>query len=284
LLFVLLPSRQLTRNTPKVRLQLQRPHQQQQQQQSVLYLSDAEARQQSQQQQPAGAQLQPQQQQQQQHQQQQQGVQQQQLQAQGAAAISVRPVATTPKTAADSSVMFGMIGRNVAGELPYVLANIAALAVHFRSAHVLLVENDSTDDTQRVFNKWAASFTLDNSGNRTAKLLGFKPSSSGHKNLRVLAEARNQYLEQLARPEYAAVDFLIAVDTDMCFPWDVASMVKIVDGLLPSVGRDWHVLYANGACGWYKDLYGSAKEEVPANTPGKRQIVLGRDVGQLLLS
>jgi hypothetical protein len=249
---MLLPISQLTRTTANV--QLQRPHQQQQQQQQTgLVLPAPASQQQSLQQQ----------------QQQQQKVQQ--WQVQGASAVGVSPIPNAPKTAADSRVMFGVIGRNVAGELPYVLANIAKLAAQFRSADIIFVENDSTDDTRRVFDNWAATFTADNPNNRTAKLLGFKPSSSVHKNLRVLAEARNQYLGQLVRPEYLGVDFLIAVDTDMCFSWDVASMVKIVDGLLPTVGRDWHVLFANGACGWYKDFYGSAKEEVPFNTPGKGQ-------------
>jgi hypothetical protein len=61
----------------------------------------------------------------------------------------------------------------------------------------------------------------------------------------VLAAARNRYLEQLDLPEYDGVDFLIAVDTDMCFPWDVAGMVGVLNDLLPAAGRDWHALFAN---------------------------------------
>jgi hypothetical protein len=171
------------------------------------------------------------------------------------------------RTAAQASVMFGIIGRDVAHELPYALANIARLAVNFEEAHIVLVENDSNDDTRGVFKAWGAGFTAGHS-NRTTKLVSFQVSA-GKKDLRLLAQARNRYLEQLALPEYAGVDYLIAVDTDMCWPWDVPNMVKIINDLLPAAGSEWHVLYANGACGWYKDPFGKGKEEVPFFTPGK---------------
>lgn len=172
-------------------------------------------------------------------------------------------------TVADTSVLFGMIGRDIAGELPYILANIARLAEHFKEAHVVFVENDSADDTRGVFHTWAAAFTSGSAHNRTVKVLGFTPSTAGHKNPKLLAQARNRYLEQLVQPEYVAVNFLIAVDTDMCFPWDVKNMLKVINALLPAAGEAWHALYANGACGWYKDFFGSNKEEVPFFTAGE---------------
>jgi hypothetical protein len=169
--------------------------------------------------------------------------------------------------------MFGVIGRDVAQELPYVLANIASLAVHFKEAHVIFVENDSADNTRAVFQAWSDKF-VGSSHNRSAKLLTFQPASRGKKSLKVLAAARNRYLQQLALPEYDGVDFLIAVDTDMCFPWDVAGIVGVLNDLLPSAGRDWHALFANGACGWYASIAGNKTEEVPFNTPGETAITL----------
>jgi hypothetical protein len=169
---------------------------------------------------------------------------------------------------AQTSVMFGIIGRDVAHELPYVLANVARLAVNFKEAHIVLAENDSQDDTRGVFKAWGSGFTAGLS-NRTTKLVSFQVSA-GKKNLRLLAQARNRYLEQLSLPEYAGVDYLIAVDTDMiCWPWNVPNMVKVINNLLPAAGSEWHVLYANGACGWYKDPFGQGKEEVPSFTPGE---------------
>ncbi|KAF6252650.1 hypothetical protein COO60DRAFT_505510 [Scenedesmus sp. NREL 46B-D3] len=175
------------------------------------------------------------------------------------------------RTVGDTSVMFGMIGRDVADELPYVLANIARLASHFQEAHVMFVENNSHDNTRGVFQSWAENFTAGRS-NRTAKLLNFKPSSTSKKALKVLAQARNSYLEQLALPHYAGVDYLIAVDTDMCFAWDVPNMVKTINDLLPVAGSGWHALFANGACGWYASGANNSVEEVPFYTPGSTPV------------
>jgi hypothetical protein len=173
-----------------------------------------------------------------------------------------------PSAVSGTGVMFGVIGRDVADELPYVLANIAGLAVHFKEAHVIFVENDSADNTRAVFTAWSDKF-IGSSRNRTAKLLTFQPVSQGKKALKVLAQARNCYLDQLALPAYAGVDFLITVDTDMCFPWDMPGMLRVLNDLLPAAGRDWHALYANGACGWYASVVGNKTEEVPFNTPGE---------------
>jgi hypothetical protein len=52
-----------------------------------------------------------------------------------------------------TSVVIGLIGRDVGNELPYVLRNIERLqkAAQFKRTVVLLVENDSVDDTVSVF-------------------------------------------------------------------------------------------------------------------------------------
>lgn len=121
----------------------------------------------------------------------------------------------------------------------------------YLQAHVVLVENDSKDGTREVFRGWADEYTrtAQTPGTRSAKLASFNRGSS-HKDLSTLGVARNLYLDALSEPEYAGVDYLIAVDTDMCFNWDVERQVGIIDALLPFSGTEWHVLYANGVCGW----------------------------------
>jgi hypothetical protein len=164
------------------------------------------------------------------------------------------------------NVLFGMIGRDIATELPYVLRNIESLAVHFKQAQVVLVENDSSDDTRAVFEAWGNAFQ---GPNRTATLVTLPPGSRrGKKDISLLARARNAYIEQLGLPAHAEVDVLIAVDSDMCFKWDTVRMVRVINVLLPGLGSAWHVLYANGVCGWYRGLQTPKQEEVPPHTPG----------------
>ena len=49
-------------------------------------------------------------------------------------------LAVKPTSSMQLEVMFAMIGRNVAHELPYILNNIKRLGLRFAIAHVILVE------------------------------------------------------------------------------------------------------------------------------------------------
>lgn len=159
--------------------------------------------------------------------------------------------------------MLAMIGRDVADELPWVLRNVERLADKFATAHVVLVENDSRDGTASVWKRWAANYTAQDPSRRSVHLISFS-AEKGKKDLSLLAVARNKYLEII--PPH--VDYLIAVDTDMCFPWRVEDHLHIIDALLPYRGADWDVLYANGACGWYMNDMGTVGYETPPFTNG----------------
>jgi hypothetical protein len=135
--------------------------------------------------------------------------------------------------------MFALIGRDCGSELPYVLRNIGSLAVQFQQSHVVLVENDSADNTRTVFQSWGQGFTH-GYNNRTARIITLEGQRAGKKDLTLLARARNAYIDQLNKPEYANVDFMIAVDTDMCFMWEVARMMGVINALLPAAGKAWH--------------------------------------------
>jgi hypothetical protein len=108
---------------------------------------------------------------------------------------------------------------------------------------MVLVENDSKDRTVEVFLNWARNLTRNFTGNITgitsrgsghqrsmrlsAELIQFKVQDRTKKNLQTLAIARNHYLQLLEQPRHAEVDYLIAVDTDMCYPWEVARITKV---------------------------------------------------------
>lgn len=224
-------------------------------------------------------------------------------------------------------MLFGLIGRDVAGELPHVLRNIERLASQpvFRSAHVLLVENDSADNTTGVMADWAARAAAASGGRVTGAVHSLPPQHSSKKTLGILAKARrrrragrprpacatlrlalhttlsvarpspslaprslarsptppqvrNVYLDEARAGDYR---LLIAVDTDMCTPWDVAQQAQVLSNLLPGRGSDWHVASANGVCGWYADdshipggaaPHAAVKAPINSRAPGVRPI------------
>ena len=176
-----------------------------------------------------------------------------------------------PRARLNASALFALIGRDVAHELPHVLANVASLAAGFRHARILFVENDSRDGTVAAFRRWAAS---SRAAFLDADVMSLKLGGMGHKSLQALAAARNAYLDALrSDPRYGprSVDFLIAVDTDMCFPWRLGPIAAALAALLPLEAQRppaWHVLSANGMCGWYTAIRTAAERETAPEAPG----------------
>ena len=151
--------------------------------------------------------------------------------------------------ASELTILFVLIGRDVADELPYVLRNIERLhlAARLRRGHVLLIENDSTDSTAHVFTAWA------NASRQAANLTGEVRSftwNTGKKDLNILARARDVYLQAVRNQEYEWAELLVPIDTDMCYPWDVTAMAAVLHELSAHTAA-WDAAFANGVCGWY---------------------------------
>jgi hypothetical protein len=227
------------------------------------------------------------------------------LPAKAAAECRVTASGAPGCAARDLTVAFALIGRDVAHELPHVLSNVERLGAAFKRAHVLMVENDSADDTVGVFAAWAAAARAARPGWGALRAHSLPSRQGAKKDLGLLAKARNAYIELLQGEEFEDVDFIIPVvrrprwgcewwrgpgsggadpqksgffssgppklctssfrcchnrgtknvctalqDTDMCFPWDVALQAEVITNLLPSFAAEWHVLFANGVCGW----------------------------------
>lgn len=113
-------------------------------------------------------------------------------------------------TTKDLEVAFALIGRDVAHELPYIFNNIMRLTPKFKRSHIIFVENDSGDGTVEAFWSWANSTQVKNVF-QTANLISLSPGARGKKDLGVLAEARNAYLDYLKSEEFNSLDFMIPV-------------------------------------------------------------------------
>ncbi len=142
---------------------------------------------------------------------------------------------TSVKTrAADLVVLFALIGRDAGGHLPVVLRNIERLGRRFHRAHVVLVENDSVDNTVAVFSDWAANYTRQRSSTKT-KVISFSAGGLGKKNLNALAMARNRYIDALIQ-HFPRADYLIPVGSvslsqmKEALPLGVLGMLTLLTG------------------------------------------------------
>ena len=144
------------------------------------------------------------------------------------------PMASHHPLMRELSVMIGLIGRNVAQELVFVLPNVERLSEKFKRAHVVLVENDSEDATVATFKDWGFKFKASSSGTASSHLISFN-GGFRRKSIDGLAIARNKYIDAFvaANDKGDAYDYLIAVDTDMC-RWEIGHISNAIEALLPA--------------------------------------------------
>ena len=107
-----------------------------------------------------------------------------------------------------AKAVFAGCVRSCSAFLPAVLANIDALAATYDDHAVVIVENDSTDDTRAQLRGWAAD-------RPQVRLIELDGLADRHP-LRTdrIAQARNAYLAAVREPAYADFDDLVLLDFD----------------------------------------------------------------------
>lgn len=136
------------------------------------------------------------------------------------------------------------MARNIGGILPASFARLGKLTEHFKDFGIVIVENDSTDDTKAVLKK----LTDSNPGRVYCSINDFNwPHLHGFEPERVqrYAMLRNMYREAIFE-KFPGTDIILAVDLDCWGGWSI-------DGLLNGVG--WMRRYKDAACMASTSLY-----------------------------
>ena len=104
--------------------------------------------------------------------------------------------------------VFAGCARSCAPFLDGVLANVEALGSTYDSFQVIIVENDSNDDTRDRLQRYAE-------GRANVRLIDADGLERTHpKRTDRIAIARNRYIEALAEPQYGDCDDLVILDFD----------------------------------------------------------------------
>lgn len=139
---------------------------------------------------------------------------------------------------ARSTVVFCGLARDVAASLPIVRARLERAGALCADYRVVIVENDSIDDTPDLLESWSRDNTR---VDVVSEKLGLPslPNGQGRERMEQLAACRNRYLDRIdARHDDA--DYVIVVDTDLPNGFSY-------QGLLSTFGYEsWHAVGSNG--------------------------------------
>jgi hypothetical protein len=159
--------------------------------------------------------------------------------------IRARVVAAGYDRMARSRVCICALARDCARALSTNLPLLDKLCARFASAHVVIVENDSKDDSKAVLRSWARqrsgiTLLLDDFGTQRVPDAWSTTHNPNYSRFRVdnMAFHRNRYLDQAAAlPD---LDYLIVIDIDL-------HRIDI-DGIAHSFGQTipWDAQFANG--------------------------------------
>jgi hypothetical protein len=107
----------------------------------------------------------------------------------------------------NSGAVFAGIAKNVFPYISKVLGNIDACASGLAKKTVIVVENDSSDGTQEVLQRWASA-----SKDHIYIHPGDMPSGSTRTER--LAHFRNIYLEEIEKEKYLGFEYVVVFDCD----------------------------------------------------------------------
>ena len=136
------------------------------------------------------------------------------------------------------------LARNCASKLPANIKFIESLSTYFESTTIVVVENDSKDNTRNILNNWAGSFTSVHltDGVVPATEKSVETTANPYysvKRVSRLAALRNQYLDFL-KAQAVAPDFVLVLDFDV----DRISLEGVLDSFTREA--DWDVATAYG--------------------------------------
>jgi hypothetical protein len=147
------------------------------------------------------------------------------------------------------------VARNVAPAVPNTIKNAELLGRHFADYAVIIYENNSKDDTVKLFNDWARKnsrvvFVHEN----------FSSQQSAIARTEKIARARNKVLSIARRPQYRNFKYLVMIDLDFRTDWPVEEILRTIESPIK-----WDAVSANGCGpnGYYYDRYAFRSKDFP---------------------
>lgn len=155
----------------------------------------------------------------------------------------------------NKTIAICILARDCEESLKRNIPQIEILREYFSESYVVVIENDSKDDTKRILQDWAEkrekTIILSKDTNTVtmpSKNESFSNPGASFYRLEKMARYRNVYLNCL-RDRKIKTDFVAVIDIDLAQIYPEEIIKNIINA-----PNDWSGLFANGK--WYVNLFG----------------------------
>jgi glycosyltransferase involved in cell wall biosynthesis len=163
-----------------------------------------------------------------------------------------------------SRIIFVGISRDNGDDVNTVLTYIKITASYFLDYRIIIFENDSKDNTLQTLERFRAN---------DPKLVIISKSFKNVRrraSMKFLGDARNFYINEMRKPEYDTFDYVMMVELDLSYGWDVRSVIEPFSKV-----HRWDVSCANGISDSYFEMYD--KFAFRRDKDNRTDVVLGQN-------
>lgn len=146
----------------------------------------------------------------------------------------------------NKNIVIAALARNCAKQLPNNISNIEELRNRFAWSQVVVVENDSKDDTKKILKNWSEKYDnvkIISQDFGIETIPGGKPSYQTNVSfcrINNMVNYRNIYMDYINILDHM-IDYLIVIDLDI-ESFSVEGVIKSIT----NVNNDWGGIFANG--------------------------------------
>lgn len=178
----------------------------------------------------------------------------------------------------NKSILITALARNCEGNLLSNLTRLEQLRKCFHNSYVVIIENDSIDNTKEILKQYKDSHTgvtlVSKDYNGEYPIPSYPKSSlpdMGCQRIAKMAYLRNELLTQAMKIKN--FDYLLSIDIDV-YSFSVEGIIKV----LKAAPSDWGALFANGH---YCIQYNNTIKTLPFHYDFYAYIPLGVDISSI---
>lgn len=144
----------------------------------------------------------------------------------------------------EKKILICGVCKNVRKGFKVVFNSVNQLASNFADYRLVVYENNSKDQTKELYKSWTIidPKVVFLSEDLTEQFLqNYIPKTEDYR-IGYISRARNIVLKEINKKCYDDFDYVIMVDLDQFYPWDIENIIKTIE----DPEQEWDAVFANG--------------------------------------